>query len=336
MSNLKISKREPSYQQFLLKIKSVIATGKRDVELRKAVTYWRVGELINQHVLKNEARAGYGKQLFLRLSLDIGIHRRTLERIAQFQREFSIPTGRSQFNWSKYRALLSVEDEGRRVALISKAKKQKLNSIQIEAEVKKVNAIDLDVKLEVQKGILRLGTILEMAQNLTTKQKSAKCLVDLGFKVTRLADRGRLKNLAVDSTVRLSRDAIESVVAKPCPKKARFTYVAVIKKVVDGDTLLVDVDLGLNTFVEQRLRLRGINAAEIKTEEGQKVKRFLQRTLRVCPIIVIQTTKGIDMYARYLTDVFYLKGEKNPQVILENGTYLNQELLNKGLAEVYL
>jgi hypothetical protein len=36
-----------------------------------------------------------------------------------------------------------------------------------------------------------------------------------------------------------------------------------------------------------------------------------------------------------LTDLFYLPGSTNPEVIIEKGIHLNQQLLDKGLAEVW-
>ena len=32
-------------------------------------------------------------------------------------------------------------------------------------------------------------------------------------------------------------------------------------------------------------------------------------------------------------DIFYLKGEEDPLIVLEKGTFLNQVLLDEGLAE---
>ena len=41
------------------------------------------------------------------------------------------------------------------------------------------------------------------------------------------------------------------------------------------------------------------------------------------------------MYGRFLADVFYLPGEDDAEVVLAKGHYLNQELLDEGLAEIY-
>ena len=46
-------------------------------------------------------------------------------------------------------------------------------------------------------------------------------------------------------------------------------------RVVDADTLLVEVDCGFGCRMEQRLRLRGIDAPELKTPEGARARAFV-------------------------------------------------------------
>ena len=40
-----------------------------------------------------------------------------------------------------------------------------------------------------------------------------------------------------------------------------------INRIIDGDTLDVDIDLGFHLTITQRVRLKGINAAETKTKD---------------------------------------------------------------------
>jgi endonuclease YncB( thermonuclease family) len=50
------------------------------------------------------------------------------------------------------------------------------------------------------------------------------------------------------------------------------------------------------------------------------------------PFIIIKS-HGRDKYGRYLADIFYLKGEKDPQAVLNKGIFLNQQLLDENLAQ---
>jgi len=113
-----------------------------------------------------------------------------------------------------------------------------------------------------------------------------------------------------------------------------FQYKAKVERVVDGDTLWVDVDLGFFLRQKMHLRLYGINTPEIRgaeREAGLRAKQFVVETLPPGATVVIKTYK-IEKYGRFLTDVFYLPGSGNTDEILAKGTCLNQELLDKGLA----
>ena len=99
----------------------------------------------------------------------------------------------------------------------------------------------------------------------------------------------------------------------------------------DADTIWVHIDLGFYSHTRQKLRFRGIDAPEISTKKGQKAKEFVEATLSKVSFIIIRST-SLDKYGRPLTDIFYLEGESDPQKVLEAGIFLNQELLDKGLA----
>ncbi|MBL7132147.1 MAG: thermonuclease family protein [Candidatus Omnitrophica bacterium] len=112
-----------------------------------------------------------------------------------------------------------------------------------------------------------------------------------------------------------------------------FTYVACVQKIIDGDTLWALIDCGFGMLIRQKLRLRGIDCPELSTAEGQRAKRFVQERLKGLDFIIIKTYKDrVDKYDRYLVDLFYSRDEKDPQKILKEGIFLNQELLDKGLA----
>ena len=46
-----------------------------------------------------------------------------------------------------------------------------------------------------------------------------------------------------------------------------FCYNAKVSRVVDGDTVDADLDLGFKVFTKQRIRLYGINAPESRTRD---------------------------------------------------------------------
>jgi endonuclease YncB( thermonuclease family) len=119
--------------------------------------------------------------------------------------------------------------------------------------------------------------------------------------------------------------------AKP---RELYTYKALVERVIDADTILLNIDLGFSSWARQKVRLRGIDAPELSTKEGQEARKFVEARLREVEFVVVKTFKS-DKYDRYLSDVFCLKGEADPLKVLEQGTFLNQELLDLNLAVLW-
>ena len=113
--------------------------------------------------------------------------------------------------------------------------------------------------------------------------------------------------------------------------KDLYTFKAYVEKVIDGDTIWIMVDCGFKIWSRQKIRLRGIDTPGITTQKGIAAYSFVCAALKDLPFIVVKS-HGRDKYDRYLMDIFYLGGEPDPQVVLEKGNFLNQELLDKGLA----
>lgn len=84
-----------------------------------------------------------------------------------------------------------------------------------------------------------------------------------------------------------------------------YTYNARVAYIVDADTVDVDIDLGLNTWLhKQRLRLYGIDAWEIRGKErpdGLIAKDRVKELLPIGSAVVLQTIKDkTGKYGRWL------------------------------------
>ena len=90
----------------------------------------------------------------------------------------------------------------------------------------------------------------------------------------------------------------------------QYRYRAVVRRVVDGDTLHVDVDLGMRTFRRTSLRIAGIDAPEINrgTEAsraaGDAARLDLEELLPVGTDIYVRTYKDRKTFDRYEADVY--------------------------------
>jgi len=114
-----------------------------------------------------------------------------------------------------------------------------------------------------------------------------------------------------------------------------WTFCALVDRVIDGDTLLVRVDLGFRSWTVERLRLRGIDAARLDSRAGQRARDRVEELLRAVDFVVLATART-DRYGRYLADVFYGIGDTDPAAVAADGVYLNRQLLEEGLARPYV
>jgi len=117
------------------------------------------------------------------------------------------------------------------------------------------------------------------------------------------------------------------------PTEATYVYKATIERVIDGDTLYLRIDLGFQVFKEQRIRLASIDCEPIDTPKGKEATRYVRDQLAKVDFVMLKTNK-IDIYGRYVGDVFYSFTERSKDTIFMNGRYLNQELVDKGFARV--
>jgi micrococcal nuclease len=106
-----------------------------------------------------------------------------------------------------------------------------------------------------------------------------------------------------------------------------------VTKVVDGDTIDVDIDLGFNISFAQRVRLAGIDTPESRTKDarekalGLEVKNKVKSAIESAKTVIIKTElpDSTEKYGRILGWV-YLDGAAKS---------LNEQLIDEGYAWGY-
>ena len=137
-------------------------------------------------------------------------------------------------------------------------------------------------------------------------------------------------NLCLTGAVLLKSGDQEKVEAASWPdieedSIVSYTYRAELVRVIDGDTVVLDIDLGFETWIrDQSIRLYGIDTPEItgeEKEEGLAVKSWLEERLYGQEIVLqsIQDKKG--KFGRWLGVLFI------------DGKSVNDELLSSGKAQ---
>ena len=85
---------------------------------------------------------------------------------------------------------------------------------------------------------------------------------------------------------------------------------------------------------EQRIRLADIDCPAMDEAKGREAFEFTRNQLAKAPFVMVKTNK-IDIYGRYVGHVFYALSEDPDKAdVFKNGRYLNQELLERGLAVI--
>jgi endonuclease YncB( thermonuclease family) len=221
--------------------------------------------------------------------------------------------------WTSQLELLRVEDPRKRKALEDRAIREGILRDDLRALVNKTVGSDgRPAKLLpplVRPTDLKLNTFKLAKPEVADLWPVAKgeVLVDRGFFSYHPA----------------AQSAVEDLLT-PTPS---YTYRAIVERVIDGDTLVVLIDTGFGDPLEEKLRLRGINTPELGTPEGERAKKFVEKLLPVGATIVLKSHKcRTDTYGRFVGDIFYKAGCAEPEEIIASGTYLNQELLEKGYA----
>lgn len=108
-----------------------------------------------------------------------------------------------------------------------------------------------------------------------------------------------------------------------------YTYEASLIRVVDADTIILDLDRGFKDHSIKTIRLSRVDAPEIRGEEkeqGKVAKQWVEETLSKSDRLTIQSQK-LDAFGRSIAELWYWEGDR--------WINLSDELLEKGLARKY-
>ncbi len=121
-----------------------------------------------------------------------------------------------------------------------------------------------------------------------------------------------------------------------------YEYHAKVTEVVDGDTIVIDIDLGFDViFTKQKVRLLGVDTPESRTSDktekvfGLASKDYVKKFIESCTDkhVIIRThvsddvdSNGREKFGRLLGEIIQPDTKK----------VLNDELINNGFAVRYM
>jgi endonuclease YncB( thermonuclease family) len=315
-----------AYVRLRREIEAVLITGRAKVEAAWVGTYHETGRLIHEHVLKAKARADYGAKLLERLSTDTAVSVRTLRECVQFYRLFPIRRPVAELGWNNCRLLCQVGDEEARARLLADLKRGGMPTVQLKERVRALNAAAREEHEEAELATAPAPPRLLRPRRGTPDlyrvvARDGTPAADVGFQLYHPLAPADARGLKASSFVQWSDGRFTPAPAATAAEL--FTYRANVRRVVDGDTLLVSVALP-HYMMDEKLRLRGLDCPELDTPEGKAAKRFVD-TLLLAAAEVRVTTSKVDKYDRYLADV-HLRRPDGTEILLNN------ELLKNGHA----
>ena len=128
------------------------------------------------------------------------------------------------------------------------------------------------------------------------------------------------------------RQEIRTMLHTPKPPEELYWYGCEIIRVIDGDTITADIDLGFGVWLHNKtLRLYGVDAPELNRNgqgdgSGEAAAKRLVELLANCDSVMIRTHKDrTEKYGRWLATIFVLSGGQ--------WTDVNQAMVNAGHAQ---
>ncbi|EPG65765.1 DUF1016 N-terminal domain-containing protein [Leptospira wolffii] len=340
-----------TYQSLLTDVARIYedfqSTANSDWNKSSLVGNWKIGQRIVEVEQGNRERAVYGDRILKQLSQDLnrrfgkGFSDRNLRYMRRFYQFYKLSSIHPELSWTHYRVLLLVEDSKTRGMLEKKAIAQGWSHrdllLEAQATLKKSNgdssASESEIAKEAEQGLLKRPVLglysYRLVQNFSSNLERSVPNLDLGFDVKIEHSLGGVSEFSIGSIVTVKKIKKRYSFERISGSKSLFAFKAFLEKVIDGDTISVNIDLGFHVFIRKRLRLRGLDAPELGTKKGVTCKKFVESQLRDCSFLLIKTY-GSDKYDRYLADVIYLKKEEDTSIVIKDGLFLNNELLKKG------
>jgi endonuclease YncB( thermonuclease family) len=295
---------------------------------------WKIGGQIRQGEQGGQDRADYGTQLLDKLARDLnkkygrGFSKSNLANMRKFNELYQLREISSALTWSHYRTLITVEDANKRKNYQQQCIKDGLSQRQLYDLLRNNSSQKRKIKRPIGKpGTYRITHKPELGKS------RPQIHFDLGFGVYAdflfelLPEARRLNVFRVQD-----HSGKYEIIEKETPSSNLYLYPAIVERVVDGDTIILQAELGFGIRARERFRLRGINLPEKSSATGRKLAALVKRKLRQSPRVVIRTY-GTGVHGRYVADVLFSPGVSNTDQIIEKGRFLNQELLDAGYGE---
>lgn len=307
-----------SYAALRQRVRKTLLEGQQKIEEQKVITYWQTGKHLHEHIFPHEIRSEhYGKAIIQKLSADLEVSDDLLYQCLRAYRALKNFDARqnsfSKLTWAHYRAAIRIPDEKKRLKLLEQAAKEGWVSRRLEIEVRNHNWAE---RVSLSKGkkpsplpMVCLGPFYtyKIIRPESIHSRAQELLLDLGFSHALEMDLFKEK-FAAETIVTSAEGSRDYSLKKTegATEDSLYTYKAFVEKVLDGDTLKVEFQLGFGNRQRETIRLNHIDCPEIDTPEGKAAKRFVESQLSSCEFITVKSIRTRkEKWGRYLGDIFF-------------------------------
>ncbi|MDV6237872.1 DUF1016 N-terminal domain-containing protein [Leptospira ellisii] len=294
--------------------------------------YYEIGSLLseefNTDVMGDKAKKKM-KDIIESLSkeakkIEIGFSRRSLYYALKFYYIYRGKTLDYGLSWGHYRILASVSDANTRRKLEKDTIKNGWSCLVLERKARETGYYG---SMRALKWNRPNGEMYHYKIVNKDMSQENNFWIDLGFNCYHRIDS---KNFKTNDILRLKKEKKDWNLEKADPKSFLYHYLCTLERVVDGDTLLVQIELGFDLIARQKIRLLGVNAPELGSTDGEDALELLKKKLKPGMNLLLRTHFQ-DKYGRYLGDILYLRNKKSDYgTLMESGIHLNEELSNLG------
>jgi len=301
--------------------------GRGDANRESLQVFWQLG----RQLVEYEGQR-WGARLVRRLSADLterygdGFSTSNLFSMRKFALLYAVDDIDGSLRWSHYRVLVTVADSAQRRELARQVREGAFTcrSLAVAASrVKPGRGIDWTLR-PGRTGLYRYE-----------KRADGSAVLDGGFGLKFSPEALGLQAgeaaLTPGAVVAVRDGRLELV--EGVADAYRHSYEGRVIRLIDGDTVLVELVRAPGVFANIRVRLRQVDAVELAAREGETAVALLAGILSPGERVVVQTY-GLDTHGRWIADV--LAGEGDEVVAGEDGgfVYVNKALTEAGFDEM--
>jgi endonuclease YncB( thermonuclease family) len=339
---------QSNYKKILSEIQKLITQTQdnivKNVTRQKVEMAWKIGKEIDKNLSESDEDER-SRKLIEQLEIDLKITRSVLYKMRNFYKTYpKIPKDDATLNWSHYRILSGIKKADERKYLEDLTRQNSWNSNELQAEVKNSKP-QLTSENKGQKPVTKKLQVAQkifpargklFAYQIVKLAGVSDFFFDCGFKIFEKVSSVLPREVKkINQIVAVTKKSEKYLVKKESMHSRKlYAYKAYLERVVDGDTIRVNLDLGFGIFHHEILRLAKISAPELSSSEGKKSAKILTEILKDVPFLVVKTFHT-DIYGRYVADVFLGKEGFEAQEIADRGVYLNQLLLQSKAVETF-